>query len=73
MMKSSVTDTNQAVRRAWNRGHTDRQLVSGGNHFFNAHKVASDLYPADDRLFEAYMQGWDAGASPVNQSTESRK
>ena len=50
------------LRRAFNAGAVMRRRDYSERLNLNAHKFASDLYPADDWLFEAFMQGWDSAA-----------
>jgi hypothetical protein len=57
------------VQLAFERGRTDRRLTASGKHHFKVQEVAVDLYPRDDELRSAYMEGWNA---PTEQRAPSQ-
>lgn len=50
------------VSKAFDQGRADRIRDNVEHGRRNGLKMASERYPTDDDLFEAYMQGWDAAA-----------
>ena len=57
-----MSERDDIVMLAFKKGRETRVLDTKGKHHWNGLKLASDIYPNDDQLFEAFMQGWDAGA-----------
>lgn len=60
-----ISKRNNAIRSAFEDGRAVRVFDTNNRCYWNAHKIASDKHPTDDVLFEAFMQGWDAGLTDV--------
>lgn len=70
-MSNSVEVRDSVIRVAFELGRSERIADALGNHHRSGHKIASDRYPTDDELFEAFMQGWDAAAERGMSSSHS--